>query len=105
MKNCEAPKTIKLLQCKTGKKNYEKDSERAICCDDFFGMLFIPSLGMSEDNTMEKWMQDHTMKVNVATTCKYEQGYLLVKKVYTGEELKERFGIEQFTKELKIPVP
>lgn len=70
----------------------------------FFGMLFIPSLGMSEDNTMEKWMQDHTVKVNVNTTCKYEQGHLLVKEVYTGEELKERFGIEQLTKELKMPV-
>ncbi|MGB7532338.1 MAG: NosD domain-containing protein [Halobacteriota archaeon] len=70
----------------------------------FLGIAFVPSSGMSEDNAMEKWMQDHTLKVNLTTTCKYEQGYLLVKEVYTGEELKERFGIEQFTKELKIPV-
>jgi len=73
----------------------------------FVVMIFLecyPSLGMSEDNAMEKWMQDHTIKVNATTTCKYEQEYLLVKEIYTGEELKERFGIEQFTKELKIPV-
>jgi hypothetical protein len=49
-------------------------------------------------------MQDHTVKVNSTTTCKYEQGQLLIKEVYTGEELKERFGIEYFTKELKMPV-
>jgi parallel beta-helix repeat protein len=70
----------------------------------FIGMAFVPGLGMSEDNVMEKWMQDHTVKVNATTTCKYEQGQLLIKEVYTGKELKERFGIEQFTKELKIPV-
>jgi len=70
----------------------------------FIGMAFVPGLGVSEDNVMEKWMQDHTIKVNSTTTCKYEQGSLLIKEVYTGEELKERFGIEQFTKELKIPM-
>jgi len=70
----------------------------------FIGMAFVPGLGVSEDNAMEKWIQDHTIKVNSTTTCKYEQGSLLIKEVYTGEELKERFGIEQFTKELKIPV-
>ncbi|NQE45057.1 hypothetical protein C5S31_03415, partial [ANME-1 cluster archaeon GoMg2] len=70
----------------------------------FWGMLFVPSFAMGEDNTMEKWMQDHTVKVNATTTCTYEQGYLHIKEVYTGEVLKERFGVEQITKELKIPV-
>ena len=70
----------------------------------FIGMAFVPTSGMSEDKVMGKWMQNHTVKVNSTTTCEYEQGYLQVKEVYTGEELKERLGIEQFTKELKIPV-
>nr|CBH38611.1 hypothetical protein, containing PKD domain [uncultured archaeon] len=95
----------------------------------FIGLLFIP-LGMCNDNTieewiqpdlsnaevitaptnkgngntMDEWMQDHTIKVTSTITYKYEEEYLLVKEVYTGEELKERFGIEQLTKELKIPV-
>jgi len=70
----------------------------------FIGTAFIPSLGANEDNTMEKWVQDHTVKVTATTTCKYEQGYMIMKEVYTGKELKERFGVEHFTKELEIPV-
>lgn len=70
----------------------------------FMGMAFVPLGLSSEDNAMEEWIQEHTVKVNSTTTCKYDPGYLLIKEVYTGEELKERFGIEQFTKELKIPV-
>lgn len=68
------------------------------------GLLFVPCSGMCEDKAMEKWMQEHTVKVNSTATCKYEQGYLWIKVVYTGEGLKERFGIEQFTKKLKMPV-
>ena len=63
---------------------------------------FAPS-GMCKDNTMEKWMQEHTLTVQSTTTYKYEQGYLLIEEIYTGEELKGRFGVEQLTKELKIP--
>ncbi|MGB7532205.1 MAG: NosD domain-containing protein [Halobacteriota archaeon] len=48
-------------------------------------------------------MQEHTLTVQSTTTYKYEQGYLLIKEVYTGEELKERFGVEQLTEELRIP--
>ena len=69
----------------------------------FIGMASAAGLGMI-DNTTEKWMQEHTVKVNSTATCKYEQGNLWIKEVYTVEGLKERFGIEQFTKELKIPV-
>jgi len=69
--------------------------------EDFIGTAFNPSA--NENNTMEKWMEDHTLKVQSTTTYKYEQGYLLIEEIYTGEELKERFGVEQLTKELKIP--
>ena len=70
----------------------------------FIGIAFVPASCMSDNTTIDEWMQDHTVNVNSTTTCKYEQGQLLIKEVYTGEELKERFGVEQFTKELKIPV-
>jgi len=70
----------------------------------FIGIALVPAPCMSDNTTIDEWMQDHTVKVNSTTTCKYEQGQLLIKEVYTGEELKERFGIEYFTKELKIPV-
>jgi hypothetical protein len=70
----------------------------------FIGIAFVPASCMSDNTTIYEWMQDHTVKVNSTTTCKYEQGQLLIKEVYTGEELKERFGIEYFTKELKMPV-
>jgi hypothetical protein len=93
----------------------------------FIGLLFVP-LGMCNDNTieewiqpdlsnaevitapptcngttMDEWMQEHTIKVTSTTTYKYEEEYLLINEVYTGEELEERFGVEQLTKELKIP--
>jgi len=68
------------------------------------GIAFVPASCMSDNTTIDEWMQAHTLKVNVTTTCKYEQEYLLINETYTGEELKARFGIEQFTKELKIPV-
>ena len=70
----------------------------------FIGIAFVPASCMSDNTTIDEWMQDHTVKVNATTTCKYEQEYLLINETYTGEELKARFGIEYFTKELKIPV-
>ena len=70
----------------------------------FIGITFVPASSMSNDTTMENWMQDHTVKVNSTTTYKYEQGYLRIDETYTGEELEELFGIEQFTKVLKMPV-
>jgi len=70
----------------------------------FIGIAFVPASCMSDNTTIDEWMQDHTVKVNSTTTCKYEQEYLLINETYTGEELKARFGIEYFTKELKIPV-
>jgi len=70
----------------------------------FIGIAFVPASCMSDNTTIDEWMQDHTVKVNATTTCKYEQEYLLINETYTGEELKARFGIEYFTKALKIPV-
>ena len=66
------------------------------------GITFVLASGRCNDTTMENWMHDHTVTVNSTTTYKSEQGYLLVSETYTGEELEERFEIEQFTKELKI---
>ncbi|MEA2074207.1 MAG: Ig-like domain-containing protein [Euryarchaeota archaeon] len=70
----------------------------------FIGIAFVPASCMSDNATIDEWMQDHTVEVNATTTCKYEQGYLLINETYTGEELKARFGVEFFTKELKMPV-
>ena len=60
----------------------------------------------SEGNgsTLVEWTQNHTVKVNSTTTYKYEQGVLRLNETYTGSELRERFGVERFTKELEIPV-
>ncbi|OYT64907.1 hypothetical protein B6V00_05145, partial [ANME-1 cluster archaeon ex4572_4] len=60
----------------------------------------------SEGNgsTLAEWTQNHTVKVNSTTTYKYEQGVLRLNETYTGAELRERFGVERFTKELEIPV-
>ncbi|MCW7071423.1 MAG: hypothetical protein OCU12_03690 [Methanophagales archaeon] len=60
----------------------------------------------SEGNgsTLAEWTQNHTVNVNSTTTWKYEQGVLRLNETYTGAELRERFGVERFTKELEIPV-
>ena len=68
----------------------------------FILTAFIPS-GTCEANTMESWIQNHTVRVNATTIYKYEQGYLLINETYTGEVLKERFGVEKITKEFKTP--
>ncbi|MCK4603710.1 MAG: hypothetical protein KAU41_03310 [Deltaproteobacteria bacterium] len=96
----------------------------------FIGLLFVP-LGMCNDSAveewtqpdasnaevitapissdnaikeLEEWIQDHTVKVTLTTTCKYDGENLLTNEVYTGKELEERFEVEQLTKEFKIPV-
>jgi len=59
---------------------------------------------VTPEKSMEQWRQEHTIKVKAIRTLKYEQGYLISKEIYTSEEFKERFGRDNFTKELRIPV-
>ena len=54
--------------------------------------------------SMEQWRKEHTVKVKAIRTLKYEQGYLISKEIYTGEEFKKRFGRDNFTKDFRIPV-
>jgi hypothetical protein len=56
------------------------------------------------EKSLEQWRQEHTVKVKAIRTLKYEQGYLISKEIYTSEEFKKRFGRDNFTKELRIPV-
>ncbi|MDI6811310.1 MAG: hypothetical protein QMD80_06535 [archaeon] len=56
------------------------------------------------EKSMEQWEKEHTVKVKAIRTLKYEQGYLISKEIYTSEEFKKRFGRDNFTKELRIPV-
>ncbi len=56
------------------------------------------------EKSMEQWRQEHTVKVKAIRTLKYEQGYLIGKEIYMSEEYKKRFGRDNFTKELRIPV-
>ncbi len=59
---------------------------------------------VTPEKSMEQWRKEHTVKVKAIRTLKYEQGYLISKAIYTGEEFKKRFGRDNFTKELRIPV-
>jgi len=59
---------------------------------------------VTPEKSMEQWRKEHTVKVKAIRTLKYEQGYLISKEIYTGEEFKKRFGRDNFTKELRIPV-
>jgi ribosome-binding protein aMBF1 (putative translation factor) len=59
---------------------------------------------ITPEKSMEQWRKEHTVKVKAIRTLKYEQGYLETKEIYTSEEFKKRFGRDNFTKELRIPV-
>ena len=59
---------------------------------------------ITPEKSMEQWRKEHTVKVKAIRTLKYEKGYLETKEVYTSEEFKKRFGRDNFTKELRIPV-
>ncbi|HJH26354.1 MAG TPA: hypothetical protein C5S37_06155 [Methanophagales archaeon] len=59
---------------------------------------------VTPEKSMEQWRQEHTVRVKAIRTLKYEQGYLEIKEIYTSEEFKKRFGRDNFTKELRIPV-
>ena len=43
-------------------------------------------------------------KVKATTIYKYEQGYLEIKEIYTGKDLEKKFGVDNLTRVLKIPV-
>jgi hypothetical protein len=69
------------------------------------GTAFGASSGINDKPPqLEEWMEAHTLLVNSTTSIKYEQEYLLINETYSGDALKERFGIEYFAKELRIPV-
>lgn len=70
----------------------------------FMAIAFVPASCLSDNATLDEWMHAHTLKVNATTTYHYEQGALVITETYRAEELKERFEIEQLTKELTIPV-
>jgi len=36
--------------------------------------------------------------------CKYEQGYLEIKEIYSGKDIEKKFGVDNLTRVLKIPV-
>lgn len=59
---------------------------------------------VTAEKSIEQWQKEHTIKVKVTRTLKYEQGYLETKEIYTGTEFKNRFGRDNFTKERRIPL-
>ncbi len=52
----------------------------------------------------EKWMQNHTVNITSTKIYKYENEQLQIKEIYTGENLANKVGINQFTKVSEIPI-
>jgi len=63
-----------------------------------------PAMGATPERSMEEWMKDHTINVESTTIYRYDQGYLEIKEIYTGEALEKRFGVDNLTRSRKIPV-
>ncbi|MEA2076131.1 MAG: hypothetical protein U9O85_10470 [Euryarchaeota archaeon] len=67
-------------------------------------MTFVSTISATPEKPMEQWTQEHTVEVEHTTICKYEQGYLEIKEVYTGKDLEKKLGVDNLTEVLKIPV-
>jgi hypothetical protein len=63
-----------------------------------------PAMGATPERSMEEWMKDHTVNVESTTIYRYDQGYLEIQEIYTGEDIEKRFGVDNITKSCKIPV-
>jgi len=62
------------------------------------------SMKLWRQNQTEQWMQKHSVNVTSTTIYRYEKGYLEIKEIYTGKDLENKVGINEFTKVRKIPV-
>jgi len=67
-------------------------------------IALVATVSAAPEETMDQWMQNHTVNVESVTTYRYEQGHLEVKEIYTGKELEERFSVKNITKVQQIPI-
>jgi len=66
-------------------------------------MTFV-SVSAVPEKSLEQWTQEHTVEVEHTMICKYEQGYLEIKEIYSGKDIEKKFGVDNLTRVLKIPV-
>ena len=64
----------------------------------------VPAVTATPERSMEEWMKDHTVNVESTTIYMYDQGYLEITEIYTGEDLEKKFGVDNLTRSRKIPV-
>ncbi|WP_342306296.1 hypothetical protein [Methanolobus sp. ZRKC5] len=68
-------------------------------------ITFVLIVDATPEKSMEKWTKDHIVKnVKLTQIYKYEEGYLEINEIYSGNELKKKTGIDKFNKEKKIPL-
>ena len=72
------------------------------------GAVMVPCVSAAAeeiyDEKLQKWQDDHTIKVTKTVTEKYSDGILTVEISYTGKELTNRFGIEAFTRQQQMKI-
>ena len=66
--------------------------------------VIVPAVAATPERSMEEWMKDHTVNVESTTIYRYDQGYLEIQEIYTGEDIEKRFGVDNLTRSRKIPV-
>ncbi|TQD27928.1 hypothetical protein [Methanolobus vulcani] len=70
-----------------------------------FSVIFVPTASATPEESKEKWTKDHTIKnVKLTKIYKYEEGYLKINKIYSGEELKKKTGFSKLNEEMEIPL-
>lgn len=74
-----------------------------------FFMMVLMSIALvttvsASQESMDKWMKDHTVSVRSTITYKYDGEFLEIKEVYSGKDLKKQIGVSKLAKEHKIPI-
>jgi hypothetical protein len=68
-------------------------------------MAMVPMVSAAdEDKILQKWQDEHTIKVTKTVSEKYSDGILTEKISFTGTELTKRFGIDAFTLQKQVKV-
>jgi len=72
------------------------------------GAVMVPCVSAATDEIydekLQKWQDDHTIKITKTVNEKYSDGILTVDSTFTGKELTKRFGIGQFKRLEQIKV-
>ncbi|WP_319506248.1 hypothetical protein [uncultured Methanolobus sp.] len=64
----------------------------------------MQTVSAETEDAQKKWIKDHTVNVKSTVLLTYEDEYLEITEIYTGNDLKKKTGLEKIVKSKKIPL-